>query len=85
MRQRTFTSSFVDRQIAAVDALHAANREQTHVLPAPNPDCHYDGRLYQQCRAVAKQRYQIGYVDGFWMGWTLRHHAAETTEDEVTA
>ena len=80
---RKFTDAFIDKQIASIDALHDKTREHCPVLPEPNSDCFGIGSWeYKMAREVAAHRYRCGYVDGFWMGWTLRSHA---TEDEVTS
>jgi hypothetical protein len=82
--KRIYSDGFVQRYLARIDEMAEQNRAENPVLPSPD-EGRYDSRLYQQCRAVAKNRYRSGYVDGFWFGWCLREHAPmPAPESEVT-
>ena len=70
MKSSKLSSSYIDKQIAKIDAMREELLRDFPSLDIPNDDW-MDKRRYANARKVANHRSKLGYVDGFWAGWTL--------------
>ena len=88
MKRRIYSESFVDRQIAKINAMNEKNHNiidcPQFLLDASQPyDWRYStgngisARDIEQLKSYIQQWKDISYVSGFWAGYTLRNGIAD--------
>lgn len=85
---RKYSDAFIDRQIAKIDKMFEESIGP-NLITTPNclmPEDRWGGssRLSPMEREEVKKYYRqlqnLSYVNGFWMGWTLREGLKENLD-----
>lgn len=73
---RKYSDKYIEKQIAKIDEMF--DRNQTVVdcpdcLTTINDNVFIGQRERNKIKAFLKQVRELAYIQGFWMGWTLRN------------